>query len=106
MKNKIYRTVIISERFPDKSGDYNTDKGINYFSHSRKQFTEELTQDGGITYTMEVNPKWWLEEIEIPNEEAIQQFANELAQEGVYKWEQEIEAYVDGASFILNHIKK
>lgn len=93
MKNKIYRTVACSDRLPNGTGtgDYTV-----VFEDGTTSSDTDVYSDGVIG---------WLEEIDLPTEEAIRQLANELSQDDVYTTEQEIEAYVDGASFILNHIK-
>ncbi|TYP89447.1 hypothetical protein BC792_12748 [Sphingobacterium allocomposti] len=95
--HKIYRSVPVSERLPAHGGYILTDIGLVQFFPKDKSWLDD-------EYFF-CNPDHWLEEIDLPTEEAMRQFANELAQEDVYTSEQEVEAYVDGANFILNHIK-
>lgn len=100
MKN---HTVFI-KRYPSK-GEFPKQDGIIVLT-TNERLTYSKTF-GWVTfqnYTTKA-PEWWLEEIELPSGEAIRQFANELAQEGVYKHDEELEAYADGALFIIDHIK-
>lgn len=97
---RIYREVSVKDRLPMYTEkNIITNRGVRDFSHGHfwHKPPHHLKYDELVSF--------WLEEIDLPTEEAIRQFANELSQDDVYTTEQEIESYVDGASFILNHIK-
>lgn len=100
MKTKIYRTVSVEDRLPNGDFEGMFIDQFGTWSKNRYDFDSTFEKESCLRTN-----KFWLEEIEIPTEESIRQFANDLAQDDVYTTEQEIEAYVDGASFILNHIK-
>jgi len=101
MKNKIYRPVSVEERLPSGVFEGMFIDQFGTWSKNRYDFDSTFEKESCLRTN-----KFWLEEIELPTEEAIRQFANELAQEDVYNSEQELEAYVDGANFILDYIKE
>lgn len=82
-----------------KDIDFNT-KGIRLTSipcnFCEKSFT--LAESRKLTKVSNL-------EKDLPTEESVRQFANELAQEGVYKTHEEIDAYVDGFNYLLEELK-
>lgn len=59
----IYRKVLCSERLPDKSNWYYTQKGMVYFDSIQGSFYDSAQFAGKNEY--------WLEEIELPSEEIL-----------------------------------
>lgn len=81
---------------------------------SRKEFPETAgyydTNVGRVFYVNEsfdrpkkYYPSWWLEEIELPSEEEIQEVMDNLEENDNNSANDE---WLAGANFILNHIKK
>lgn len=90
MKTKLYRTVSVEERLPKHGGHFLTDIGLVRFMINDKEWVD----DKYIT----CNPNWWLEEIELPSENDINNELDELP------WDSD-EAFKEGANFIINYIK-
>lgn len=67
--NTIYRKVLCSERLPEKSNWYYTQKGMVYFDLIQGSFYESSQFAGENEY--------WLEEIELPSDEEISEKAME-----------------------------
>lgn len=68
MSETIFRKVLCSDRLPKERKWFDTDKGYLLFSITQNQW---LVSD-------EYYPKWWLEEIELPSEEDINELANDF----------------------------
>ena len=80
--------------FPKKGGNYNSDKGLVFFNNIRNEFEHYYLKD-------EANIQYWLEEIELPSEEAVlQNSENILMSSNEYSI-----GFESGANFILNHLK-
>lgn len=67
---KIYRQVFTEETMPTTFGVYFTDDGELKFSEVQYSF---FTFDNKLK-----KPKWWLEEIELPDDEKIVQLIDPL----------------------------
>lgn len=92
----IYRKVLCSERLPEKSSWYYTQKGMLYFDLIQGSFYESSQFVGENEY--------WLEEIELPSEEDIigmGHYYEALESEGDSLYD----AYKQGANYILNKLK-
>lgn len=98
MENKIYRQVLVDDRFPKRSGDYHTDYGIAYFRHPKKKFYQEITGDGGGTFYIIIAPEYFLEEIDLPSKENIG-YESLLSEQGHHA------SFINGANYILNKLK-
>ena len=108
---KIYRSVSVEERLPEKEQYYTTNQGTTYFDADKQSFRVPFLGDYRVTY--------WLEEITNPNQaremvaELCEQFdllpseeqRYEHATEVEHKWDEVLDGFRDGANFILNHIK-
>ena len=83
----IKRYISSGER-PEKSGIYMTDAGFNQYRNER----------------FDLDPKWWLEEKELPSEGEIEQeeYNNFIQSERNYYFKY---GFKTGANFILNKIK-
>lgn len=80
--------------FPIKGGGYYSEKGIVFYNKNRREFEDYL-----LSY--DINIEWWLEEIELPSEEAVlQNSENILVSSNEYSI-----GFESGAKFILNHLK-
>lgn len=80
----IYRKVLVSERVPSESGEYDTDlKRLEYFEHLK-------------AWRFDFKPTWWLEPIKIPSEEEIynQSFQADITPRD----------FIKGANYILGFI--
>lgn len=70
---KIYRQTYVTEKLPTEFGIHFTDEGELKFIPAPNSFFNMENQ--------ERNPRWWLEEIELPNDEdVINEFGIELAE--------------------------
>lgn len=77
-----YRKVMCSDRPPEKNGSYDTSLSRQFFSSVSGW---GLPYRGKWEYPKDnTNPEWWLEEIELPNDEEIEKIANDS---GAYRVE-------------------
>lgn len=74
--------------FPKGNGDVFSDMGVLEYSE---------------VYGWDVDPEWWLEEIELPSEDEVN-FKYPLNSEEPYKTSLHVGCR-QGANFILNHLK-
>lgn len=88
----VFIKVPVSDRLPSYYGLYDTNEGVL-----------EYSTDGGWLYP-QPTPEYWFEEIELPEEEAARQFANEMAGDGYYNMS-EIDAFVDGFNYLYEDLK-
>jgi len=97
---KIYRQVSVKERLPEKAGVYNTDLGKLEFS------TNPCYKNNGIWLKENYvnNPEIWLEEVELPTEDEILEYARD--EEGLEDYDMEQDVFVDGANYILNNTER
>lgn len=91
---RIYRTVSVEDRLPEESEIvmYRTNFGstkVGFLSHNGFFISENYIH-------MLSDVSWWLEEIQLPSEEEIENMAEELAFPNSVKF---------GANFILNKLK-
>lgn len=55
----LFRKVLVSERVPSVSGEYDTDlKRLEYFEHLK-------------AWRFDFKPTWWLEPVELPSEDML-----------------------------------
>ena len=74
-----YRKVMCSDRPPEKNGSYDTSLGRQFFSSVSGW---GLPYRGKWEYPKDnTNPEWWLEEIELPSEEEINELANDYEEQ-------------------------
>lgn len=98
MKN-IYRTVSVGDRLPETEGRYVVfNHGQWHESDYCKQYSfhEEMTDCSGVTH--------WMEEVELPTEEEMDKAGDEFSSmhiDGAFAFN----AFMHGASFVINHIK-
>ena len=89
------QTVFI-KRYPSKGelpkqGFVYTNQGVMYFLEDNKRFIDNDNHSTPM-------PNWWLEEIKLPSEEEIYL---ELGKKSIRNFKR----FIDGANFILNHLK-
>ncbi|MCY4781784.1 hypothetical protein ORI89_19215 [Sphingobacterium sp. UT-1RO-CII-1] len=96
----VFIKVPVSERLPKKGGSYGVIVNDSLFSHADFYYSiftdEDEWSKNNVTH--------WLEEIELPEEEAARQFANEMAGDGHYNMS-EIDAFVDGFNYLYEDLK-
>lgn len=80
----LYRKVLCSERLPNKDGLYDTDT-------RKEQFDIRLNKWIAPAFG---NPEWWLEELNIPDEEYVEKFIIELQKH--FKMRFDVEAWKSG----------
>lgn len=88
---RIYREVSVEERLPKKSGHY-IGVWVNDIL-TPTYFDNQIGFSEGILH--------WLELVELPSEEEMYNQATTVE----CKEDEELDAFRDGASFILNYIK-
>lgn len=81
----VYRKIMVADRLPKESGEYDTNL-------KRLQYFEDLK-----AWTFCFKPIWWLEEIELPTEEEIKEAAEEYWGSSHFK---------AGVKHILDYIEK
>lgn len=96
MKNQ---TVFI-KRFPSK-GELPSKEGLYHTNIGRVSFNKTFDWIDHHNYTCPC-PNYWLEEIELPSEEEIQEVMDNLEENDNNSANDE---WLAGANFILNHIK-
>lgn len=90
---KLYRQVSTDERMPENDGWYFTD-------NAKVEFIKEK---GYFTYNgIKSHAWWWLEEIEIPTPDEIN---DESENQGVEECSEWFVGFYSGAEYILNKIK-
>lgn len=104
-KETLFRKVLVSERVPSED-KWNDDWFIVGWEDSPKYHTQGFVHNGkfiqnykngheSINKEFDPQPKWWLEEIQLPSEEKINDMAEELALPNSVKF---------GANYILGFI--
>lgn len=88
----IFKKIYTHDRLP-KEGWYNTNKGVEYYS-------EKLNDWASSMYTSK--PEWWLEEIELPSEDELEDRAINL---GYKHTSNENGIFRQGSYEIINKIK-
>ncbi|MGJ1360398.1 hypothetical protein ACR79K_27200 [Sphingobacterium siyangense] len=88
--DSVFIKVSTKDRLPLESGLYLTNNGHVHFLSGCKRF-------------MGCDPKWWLEEVELPTEDEILEYARD--EEGLEDYDMEQDVFVDGANYILNTLK-
>lgn len=106
---------------PKKGGNYNSDKGLVFFNSVRNEFEHYYLKD-------DVNIQYWLEEIELPSEDEIEEASNRYYFDLEEKREKaknfkghiasrhpdmltsremfaQMSGFVDGVKFLKNHLK-
>ena len=98
--SSVFVKVLVNDRFPKRSGDYHTDYGIAYFSHSKKKFYQE---------NIVIDPEYWFEEVELPSDdEVVERLMHPTyISENISKKSIEIYKFSvrRGASYVLNKLK-
>lgn len=89
--DSVFIKVSTKDRLPSESGFYLTNNGHVHFLSGCKRF-------------MGCDPQWWLEEVELPSEENVNNsLINSKRHITTYSLYQN--GYEDGANYILNKLK-
>jgi len=91
--DKLFRQVSVKDRLPEKDGM------VVCISFDGQPFI--TLYDVGISISS--SAAYWLEEIELPTEDEILEYARD--EEGLEDYDMEQDVFVDGANYILNTLK-
>lgn len=106
MDNVVYKRVAVKDRLPNKHEyvfciDY---EGYRTFGTLTKDVAENIRFENNHRYGYDLI-EYWLEEVELPNKETVEQYANELTQEDVFKTEEEIGACCIGFDYLMSYLE-
>lgn len=89
-KQIVFKKVMVSDRLPKDGGHYYTNINELYFDFGNWHDSN---------YRISTQPEWWIEEIEIPSEEEIDNESYPIDTTN------ESTAFIMGANYILNKLK-
>lgn len=87
----VFIKVLVSDRLPKVSGEYDTSIGNVCFENVNNKF---FNHKGELT----LDPEWWLEEIEMPSDD-------EILEAILMKQDKDQTQFMRGIDFILNKLK-
>ncbi|MFE2861006.1 hypothetical protein [Sphingobacterium multivorum] len=91
--DKLFRQVSVKDRLPEKDGI------VVCISSDGQPFI--TLYEVGISISS--SAAYWLEEVELPTEDEILEYARD--EQGLEDYDMEQDVFVDGANYILNTLK-